>query len=150
MKIWRNKQGFLTTLYGEKEIELHIKQCFPWSNPGKFLSLRDKDDNEIILIEDLDDCSLDIKKLIEEELKFSQFILTIESIEDIEEDVELRRYNVMTTQGPRIFQTKLEDWPELLSNGEILIEDLSGDIFKIEDISKLKNEDREKIEPYIN
>lgn len=150
LKIFRKANGLLFVLYGEREVEIHIKQCFPWSNPGEYLSLRDKDDNEVCLIDDYRELDSQSQKLIEDELNFSQFVLKIERIEKIEEDVELRQFHVVTVQGQRVFQTKLEDWPEVLEDGVILIEDLAGDLFRIENWLALDSKSKKEISPYVS
>ena len=146
----RQKNGILVLKYGERLVEVFLKQCFPWTYPGEYLSLRDKDDNEVCLIEKLEDINEEARVLIEEEIRFSQFVLNITSIEKIEEDVELRRYLVHTEQGIRVFQTKLEDWPEVKMDGVILIEDLAGDLFKINDWRKLDSKSQKELSPYVS
>ena len=136
--------------YGEQWTEVTLKECFPWSAPGKYLSLRDKDDNEIYLIEDHERLDREARELIEAELNFSQFVLTISSIDKIEEDVELRRFLVQTEQGSRIFQTKLESWPEVHEDGVILIEDLAGDLFRINNVNHLDEHSRKELSPYVS
>jgi hypothetical protein len=150
ISIFKKENGLLFVNYGNQQIEVHIKQCFPWSTPGEFLSLRDKDDNEVCLIENLSELDSDTQKLIRQELSFSQFVLKIERVEKVEEDVELRQFHVLTNQGSRVFQTKLEDWPEVLENGVVLIEDLSGDIFRIEDWRLLDQSSKKELSAYIS
>ncbi len=150
LKLWRQSNGILCLKYGEREVEVFLKQCFPWSNPGEFLSLRDKDDNEVCLIENLNDLDQESRLLIEEELAFSQFVLHIEKIEKIDEDVELRSFRVHTSQGLRVFQTKLEDWPVPLANGTILIEDLAGDLFRIDNWKNLDSHSQKELSPYVS
>lgn len=150
LSLKRQENGILVLKYGEQWVEIFIKQCFPWSNPGEYLSLRDKDDNEVCLIEKLEDINGEARKLIEEEIKFSQFVLHITAIKKIEEDVELRRYLVQTEQGVRVFQTKLEDWPEVKEDGVILIEDLAGDLFRIENWKNLDSHSQKELSPYVS
>ena len=150
LTIFKKENGLLFVNYGDTEVEVHIKQCFPWSNPGEFLSLRDKDDNEVCLIDNIADLDQSSRSLIEAELSFSQFVLKVEGIEKIEEDVELRQFHVMTGQGQRVFQTKLEDWPEVLENGVVLIEDLAGDLFRIENWQELDARSKKELSPYIS
>lgn len=150
LKLKRQENGILVLKYGETWVEVFLKQCFPWSNPGEYLSLRDKDDNEVCLIEDLKEINEEARLLLEEEIRFSQFVLRIKSIEKIEEDVELRRYLVHTEQGLRVFQTKLEDWPEVHNDGVILIEDLAGDLFRIKNYRELDSQSQKELSPYVS
>jgi hypothetical protein len=150
-KIWRKQNGLLATLNKGVETEVFVKESFPWSMPGEFLSLRDIDDNEVLLIESLEkDLDEDVKELLKAELTNSQFVLRIKEIEKIEEDVELRRFFVKTDQGKRQFQTKLEQWPEVLSDNVILIEDLAGDLFRIDNWKELDQLSRKHLSPYVS
>ncbi|MEC7277506.1 MAG: DUF1854 domain-containing protein [Bdellovibrionota bacterium] len=150
LTLWRQENGILCLKYGEREVEVFLKQCFPWTTPGRFLSLRDKDDNEVCLIEDLEQINNEARALLKEELAFSQFVLNIINVKNIEEDVELRRFQVETSQGLRVFQTKLEDWPEVLENGTILIEDLAGDLFRITNWRELDSHSQKELSPYVS
>lgn len=43
----------------------------------------------------------------------------------MEEEVEAFAWTVATRQGPRRFQTRLDDWPSELPGGGLLIRDLA-------------------------
>jgi hypothetical protein len=50
--------GRLVVLVDDAPIRVRLRQCFPWSEPGLHLSLRDDEDREIAIVadpEDLDD-----------------------------------------------------------------------------------------------
>jgi ATP-binding cassette subfamily B protein len=49
------------------------------------------------------------------------------------DEFELRTWSVQTRQGPRSFQTKLDEWPRSLENSAVIIRDLSGDFYQIND-----------------
>ena len=49
----------------------------------------------------------------------------------IEDEFELRVWNVETTQGSRKFQTKLDEWPQKLPGGDLLIRDVAGDLYLV-------------------
>ncbi|MFT6068512.1 MAG: hypothetical protein ACJAT2_002293 [Bacteriovoracaceae bacterium] len=149
-KIYMGDSHQLTFEKQGKKTEVKVKQCFPWSQPNEFLSLRDNKGNEVFLIEDLKELDVLTRLTVEEYLKTAEFVMKIEKIFHIEEDVELREYTVLTGQGKRVFHTKLEDWPEFLPDGSILIEDLAGDIFKIEDVSLLDPISQKNLSPYVH
>ena len=150
-KIWRKENGLMAIEKEGKSIEVFVKESFPWSNPGEFLSLRDIDDNEILLVESLESgIDNETVELLKEELTNSQFVLKVVSVEEVIEDVELRRFFVTTEQGKRQFQMKLEDWPEVIDGNVILMEDLAGDIFRIEDWTKLDKMSKKKLSPYVS
>src|SRR5881409_3041918 len=48
----RRADGKLWALLGDAERVVWVRRCFPWSEPGRFVSLRDEDDNELALVGD--------------------------------------------------------------------------------------------------
>src|SRR2546427_12493359 len=48
----RRADGKLWALRGDAERVVWVRRCFPWSEPGRFVSLRDEDDNELALVGD--------------------------------------------------------------------------------------------------
>src|SRR5438128_9250640 len=47
--------GRLIAVVGGRDIPVHLRQCFPWSEPRMHLSLRDDDQEEVALVEDPND-----------------------------------------------------------------------------------------------
>jgi hypothetical protein len=112
---------------------VRVHRCFPWSEPGRFLSLRDTDDEELALVaspHELDDAS---RRALEEALIEAGFVLEVVRITDVDEEVEIRTWRVETRQGPRTFQTRLDDWPMEVPGGGIVIRDVAGDLYHVPD-----------------
>jgi hypothetical protein len=59
------------------------------------------------------------------------FVFEIPWVLEIEEEVEIRHWRVMTRQGERRFQTRLDAWPRDLPGGGLLIRDLAGDLYRL-------------------
>lgn len=120
---------------GESRVELHL--CFPWSAPGRYLSLRDDNKRELALVRDpadLDDAS---RQVLEGLADDSRFVFTITAIESADPDFELRAWKVTTREGKRTFQTKLDDWPRPLPDGSLLLRDIAGDLYRVKDADAL-------------
>jgi hypothetical protein len=148
-----NNQLYLSGLEDEnknEEIEVNIKKCFPWSHQEKFLSLRNKEDEEIYLLDDIDQLDEESRSDLLKFLSQSDFMMRITDIISIDEEVELRNFKVMTTSGQRSIQTKLDDWPRILKNGSVMIRDLCGDTFVILSIEQLKSTARKLIGTYVS
>ena len=112
-------------------VPVRLRQCFPWSEPHRHLSLRDASDREIILVDDpsqLDDAS---RAAVERALEIAGFVLDVTRVVDIEEEVEIRQWSVETASGRRSFQTHLDEWPRELPDGGLLIRDVAGDLYKL-------------------
>lgn len=133
----RGADGRLRVHVGETMHIVRLRRCFPWSEPGRFISLRDDDEREIVLIADpaeLDDAS---RRVLEGALAEAGFVFEIMAVIDVEEEVELRRWSVACAQGRRTFQTRLDEWPRQLPDGGLLLRDLAGDLYRLPDQSTL-------------
>jgi hypothetical protein len=133
----RRIDGKLWLVQGEQSVAVELVRCFPWTEPRRYLSLRDKEGRErgfITSVEELDAAS---RRAAEATLARSSFVLEITAIYSVEEDFELRSWRVETAHGPRAFQTPLDGWPRELDAGGLVIEDVYGDLFRIPDPDRL-------------
>jgi hypothetical protein len=125
----RMQNGRLFAVIDGEPVSVRLRQCFPWSEPHRHLSLRDGDDEEVVLIEDPAALAPESRRAIEQALAEAGFVLEVRRVLSIEEEVEIRQWKVETRHGPRWFQTHLDDWPRALPNGGLLIRDVSGDLY---------------------
>ena len=125
--------GRLIAVVDGAPVAVRLRQCFPWSEPHRHLSLRDAEDREVALVEEpaaLADA--ESRQALEAALAEAGFVLEVTRIVSIEEEVEIRQWRVETTQGPRSFQTHLDDWPRALPLGGLLLRDVAGDLYRLE------------------
>jgi len=150
LKIERRQDGRLWGRDGEREIVLRVRHCFPWSSPGKYVSLRDDQENEIALIRDLAELDAETRLLIEQALAESCFVMDIEAILSLDEEFEIRTWQVRTKQGLRKFQTRRDEWPYVLGNGGLLIRDVAGDLFCIRNPHALDESSWKRLSPFVD
>ena len=112
-------------------VPVRVRQCFPWSEPHRFLSLRDAADREVALVADPAALDGDSREAIERALAVAGVVLDVARVLDIDEEVEIRQWTVETTSGRRTFQTHLDDWPRPLPDGGLLIRDVAGDLYRL-------------------
>jgi hypothetical protein len=112
-------------------VPVRVRQCFPWSEPHRFLSLRDAADREVALVADPAALDGDSREAIERALAVAGFVLDVARVIDIDEEVEIRQWTVETTSGRRTLQTHLDDWPRPLPDGGLLIRDVAGDLYRL-------------------
>ena len=126
-----DESGQLFVCAGDTPLPVRLRQCFPWSEPHRHLSLRDASDREIALVHD--PAALDVvsRGAIERALAIAGFVLEVTRVVEIDEEVEIRQWSVETTSGPRSVQTHLDDWPRVLPDGGLLIRDVAGDLYKL-------------------
>ena len=70
---------------------------------------------------------------------------SLHRIDEIERDFELRVWKVDTNRGKRKLQTMLDDFPQIMDDGKVLITDLAGDLYEIRDRSKLDKASQKKL-----
>src|SRR5947208_3715892 len=133
---WR-ADGSLWALRGEEERPVSVRRCFPWSEPTRHLSLRDADEEEFALVRNPAELDPRSRAALERALEVAGFVFEVTRVLEIEEEVEIRRWLVETRQGPRAFQTRLDDWPRGLPHGGLLIRDLAGDLYHLVEPKRL-------------
>jgi Domain of unknown function (DUF1854). len=111
--------------------------CFPWSEPSNYISLRNEAGVEVGFIHSVAELDHSSRTALEITLRQTRFVFEVTGIEAVEDEFELRTWSVKTRQGPRSFQTKLDEWPRTLENGGVVIRDLSGDLYQIKDPTAL-------------
>lgn len=142
--------GRLLVIVDGEAVAVRLRQCFPWSEPHRFLSLRDEEDDEIALVEDPADLSPTSRRALDEALADAGFVLEVVRVLSIEEEVEIRQWEVETVQGPRFFQTHLDDWPRALPKGGLLIRDVAGDLYLLGDPAAMDARSRELLWAFVD
>ncbi len=146
---WR-ADGSLWAMRGDEERAVAVRRCFPWSEPARHLSLRDTDEEEFAFVRDPADLDQRSRAALERALAVAGFVLEVTQVLEIEEEVEIRRWRVETQQGPRTFQTRLDDWPRTLPHGGLLIRDLAGDLYHLGRPEALDRQSRELLWAFVD
>ncbi len=144
------KNGLLFLIKGDEEIEVTPKSCFPLERPREFISLIDKKGKEAYIITRLDDAPESISVPLEKYLGQKKFTIRINKILHIEEDYQVRVWQIESEQGKRKFQTSLQVWPIEREDGTYHIQDLSGDIYTIPSKEMLDKKSIEIVSPFID
>lgn len=124
---------------GEKgdDIPVTAACAFPWSHQRSFISIRDDKGHEKAFVEALDALPEDIRSLIEDELSVRNYIPRITEVHGIVSERELFHWTVDTDRGARSFLTNRHDHPRALDDARVLIKDIGGDVYLIDNINKL-------------
>lgn len=128
---------------------VNAKSCFPWSSPESHLSLLDSEGKELALLTNIEILPKPSKLAIQRAMSEAQFCFVITEIESLGEEFELWNWEVQTTSGPRQFQTKINHWPMVMPDGQVLIRDLHGDTYVIEEVKCLSPKSRKLINPLL-
>ena len=146
----RRSDGQLWAMRDGEERAVTVRRCFPWSEPGRFVSLRDHEDQEFALVADAGVLDHESRQALEGALVEAGFVLEVTQVLEIEEEVEIRRWQVRTRQGPRRFVTRLDDWPRPLPGGGLLIRDVAGDLYHLVDPATMDRESRELLWAFVD
>ena len=142
--------GRLLAIIDGGHVAVRLRQCFPWSEPGRHLSLRNEDDEEIARVEDPEQLDPESRRALEGALAEAGFVLDVVRVVDVEEEVEIRQWTVETRHGKRTFQTHLDDWPRVLPKGGLLIRDVAGDLYRLEAPEKMDAKSRELLWAFVD
>jgi uncharacterized protein DUF1854 len=77
-------------------VPVRVRQCFPWSEPHRHLSLRDAEEREVALVEDPESLGDESRVALERALAEAGFVLDVSRVVSIEEEVEIRQWEVET------------------------------------------------------
>ena len=151
LNIIETQDGRLMVNNGKDEaISVRAQRCFPWSEPGRFVSLRDRDGEEVALIEDVAMFDAAPRAAIERSLAETSFVLEIEHVEAIDTEFEIRNWKVRTRQGPYVFQTRLDEWPRRTPQDGLILKDVAGNVFHLRDPRHMDKTSRKLLWPFID
>src|SRR5256885_12341016 len=142
LHLQRRADGRLWAARGAAERAVWVRRCFPWSEPARFVSLRDDDKQDVALVRDRADLDAASRRVLEEALVAAGFVFQITRVTAIEEEVDIRHWRVETRQGTRSFQTRLDTWPRVLQHGGLLVRDVAGDLYHVTDPAALDEQSR--------
>ncbi len=129
---WRS-DGLMAIELDGRATPVKASRCFPWTEPARYITLRDEKEAEVGLVETPDSLDDKSREALECALIEADFVLNIEKIDTVEDEFEIRRWHVQTSQGPRQFQTRRDDWPREAPGGGFLIRDVAGDLYRVAD-----------------
>lgn len=150
LRLERGADGRVWARRGEARSAVRVARCFPWSEPGRFVSLRDADEEEVALVRDLADLDPGSRKVLEDALVEAGFLLEVVGVDAIEEEIEIRCFRVRTRQGPRRFQTHRDEWPREMPGGGLLIRDVMGDLYRVADPGRLDRHSQKLLWPFLD
>jgi hypothetical protein len=145
LRLERRADGQLHARTDGESRAVWVRRCFPWTAPSRFVSLRDAEEAEVALVRDLDELEPESRRALEGALVEAGFVLEVDGVLAVEDEIEIRTFHVRTRQGPRRFQTLRDEWPRPLPGGGILLRDVAGDLYVVRDPDALDRRSRERL-----
>lgn len=150
-RLERNNKGELVAhVEGADEPLENIKvaRCFPWSLSDRYISIRNSEGKEIVLLETLDAVSAKTRKLIEEELRDKVFIPRIERITKYSDDFDVVSITAETDRGGVTFQMRSRRDVRALSPTRAIFRDVDGNLYEVPDFNALDRASQRHIEQF--
>lgn len=149
----RTEGGFVSLEYdGKQYARVAVHRCFPFSDPTRYISIREpeNDGREIGLIRDLQDLDKETRTMLEEQMALRYFTPLIQRIRDIKEEYGYSYWEVVTDKGACRFTVRMGTgnvYP--IGPNRYLVNDLDGNRFEIPDLYKLTPREIKKLDLFI-
>src|SRR5947208_15449584 len=85
LRLTRGTDGRLWATCGGAERAVWVRRCFPWSEPARFVSLRDDEEREVALVRDPAELDPASRRVLEEAMVAAGFVFEIIRVTAIEE-----------------------------------------------------------------
>ncbi len=136
---------------GTKEYErVFLHRCFPNELTEEYVSVLDRDGNEIGMIRKIDDYPEETRELLRAELRRKYHIYTIVSIGSVNEKYGFSYWKIKDSEGERDFTVR-DTYRSInrIGTDKVTITDVDGNRFEIPSLEALDRRSRRKIELYL-
>lgn len=130
---------------GFDEQQVIAKRAFPWSKPGEFISLRNKDGNELAMIESLRSVPSEARAQLEAFLSSGTFIPKIRRIERINMEHGYQLWDVETEAGTLQLRVQEREDIRFLSETRFSVKDANGNVYEIADVNALDEQSQREL-----
>ena len=135
---------------GQEDVsDVRIRRSFPWSKPGRFISVRYGEGKELMLIDDVDALSPTARSAIQRSLGASVLIPKITRIDDVDVRFGFQQWSVQTDRGPIEFRVQEREDIRFMNDGRFSIKDADGNVYELAALDKLDDQSRRAVEAII-
>jgi len=150
-RIVRNAAGQLEAHVSGRDgtvVDARVARCFPWSLPDCYVSIRDKDGKEVVLLKSLEELDPASRLIAQEELHDKVFNPKIRRILDHKNDFGVISITADTDRGQVTFQVRSRDDIRFLTPTQALFRDADGNIYELADVTRLDAASRKWLAEY--
>ena len=156
------KNGFISLKYERPGVDpqatentgeydrVFLHRCFPNEMSEEYISVLDRENNEIGIIRSIDAFPEETQTLLRSELKRKYHIYTIKSIRSVNEKFGYSYWKVKDAEGDREFTVR-DAYRSItrINADRITVTDVDGNRFEIPSLSALDRKSYKKIELYL-
>jgi hypothetical protein len=150
-RITRDDTGrLLVYLTGQAEPipGVRLARYFPWSLPDAYISVRDADNHEVVMLNDLEELDDASRAVAQEELADKIFNPKITRILSHKREFGITTIQAITDRGPVEFQFDGRDSVRVLSPTRALFRDVDGNTLELPDLNQLDPASRRLVSRY--
>ena len=150
-RLERNIAGQLVAHVNDSDspiVDVRLARCFPWTLPDIYISVRDKNGNEIALLDSLDDLDPASRSVAEAELRDKVFNPKITRVLKHKHEFGISSMTAETDRGEVIFQFSGSDDVRILSPSRALFRDVDGNTYEVEDLGALDRASQKYLQPF--
>ena len=130
-------------------VDVRVRRAFPWSAPDRFVSIRDSEGKELLLIDSLEPLDVARRTIIEGSLGDSSFVPRITSVIDVDLRFGYQQWKVKTDRGPAEFRVQEREDIRFLPDGRFRIKDAEGTVYEMVRLDELDEASRRAVEPLL-
>lgn len=129
---------------------VYFHRCFPFETPDEYISVLDKDGREYGMILRLAELPQEAQDIIKGELDRKYFCPVISKITSMKDKLGYSYWTVETDCGEMSFSTH-DTYRNIarVGNGMLIVTDVDGNRYRINDVAKLDKKSFKKIELYL-
>ena len=150
LRLEQRQDGQLWAVLGARERPVWVRRCFPWSAGAAWVSLRDANEEEVALVREPAELEPDSRRALERALAEAGFVIDVQAVLHIEDEIEIRTFRVRTASGTRSFQTLRDEWPREMPDGSLLLKDVAGDLYRVRDPGALDRRSRRRLWAFVD
>lgn len=128
---------------------VRVRRAFPLSAGDRYVSVRDKDGKELLLIEDLAAVPAEPRAAIEAALAAATFVPRITRVESVDVRFGFQQWSVQTDRGPAAFRVQEREDIRFLPDGRFRIKDADGTVYEMRSLDDLDEASRRAVEPLV-
>ena len=132
----------------EPHVDARVARCFPWSLPGRYVSVLDAEGEEIALLETLDVLDEASRDIVARQLAGRIFNPVIRRVVEHKHEFGISSITAETDRGTVTFQVRSRDDVRTLSPTRVLFRDADGNVYELPDVTQLDRASRKRLEHY--
>lgn len=151
LTFYTNKNGFLCLKIGETDHKrVKLSRVLPFSEPYRYISVADMEGKEIGILRDTDSLPAEQAVLVKRELDNRYYCPAVTEIASIKEKMGYFYFDVKIGDYKKVFAAKdISKSIKMLDDQCIIITDVDGNRYLIEDVWAIDAKSRRRIEPYL-